>query len=88
MRIKGCTIYALGIPFVEAFAHSAKRRAASDSIVVRLEAEDGAIGYGEGLARRYVTGETVETSINHIREVLWPAISRRNFQDLLPEMVL
>jgi L-Ala-D/L-Glu epimerase len=84
MRIKGCTIYALSIPFVEAFAHSAKRRAASDSIVVRLEAEDGSIGYGEGLARRYVTGETVETSINHIREVLWPAISRRNFQDLLP----
>lgn len=82
MRIKSCTIYALSIPFVEAFAHSAKSRAASDSIVVRLETSDGHVGYGEGVARRYVTGETVESSINHIRRVLWPAVSSHDYQEL------
>lgn len=82
MRIRSCTIYALEIPFVEAFAHHAKRRRASDSIVVRLETSDGAAGYGEGLARAYVTGETVESSIAHIRERLWPAVRRNDYADL------
>jgi L-Ala-D/L-Glu epimerase len=85
MRIKSCTIYALNIPFVEAFAHSAKRRKFSDSIVVRLEASGGVTGYGEGVARPYVTGETVETSIDHIRTVLWPAVSRLDYEELLPQ---
>ena len=84
MRIKSCTIYALDIPFVEAFAHSAKSRAASDSIVVRLESEDGHVGYGEGVARSYVTGETVETSIHHIRKVLWPAVAAHDYEELKP----
>jgi L-alanine-DL-glutamate epimerase-like enolase superfamily enzyme len=86
MRIKSCTIYALRIPFVETFSHSAKRRGASDSIVVRLEACDGgAVGYGEGVARPYVTGETVAASINHIRKVLWPAVARHDYEELTPE---
>ncbi|HEY0319630.1 MAG TPA: enolase C-terminal domain-like protein [Pyrinomonadaceae bacterium] len=84
MRIKSCTIYALSIPFVEAFAHSAKSRNGSDSIVVRLEASDGAVGYGEGVARRYVTGETVESSIEHIRKVLWPAVALLDYPELMP----
>lgn len=84
MRIKSCAIYALSIPFVETFAHSAKRRKVSDSIVVRLEAADGTIGYGEGAARDYVTGETVESSIEHIEEVLWPAVAGCDYEDLLP----
>jgi muconate cycloisomerase len=82
MRIKSCTIYALNIPFVEAFAHSARSRNFSDSIVVRLEAHDGTVGYGEGAARLYVTGETVETSINHIRKVLWPSIRNLDYEEL------
>lgn len=84
MRIKRCTIYALCIPFVEAFAHSAKNRRASDSFVVRLETEDGAAGYGEGVARPYVTGETVQASINHVREVLWPALRACDYAELKP----
>ncbi|MBD0371424.1 MAG: enolase [Pyrinomonadaceae bacterium] len=84
MRFKSCTVYALNIPFTEAFAHSAGSRAASDSIIVKLEARDGTVGYGEGVARPYVTGETVETSINHIRKVLWPAVSSSDYADLVP----
>ena len=65
MKIIGATLYTLRIPFVEAFSHSGKVRAYSDSIVVRLTAEDGTVGYGEGVPRSYVTGETVEACINH-----------------------
>lgn len=76
MKITGGKIYVLRIPFVEAFAHSAKDRAFSDSFVVKLVAEDGTVGYGEGLARPYVTGETVETSVEHIKTQLFPALEK------------
>ena len=79
MKIIGATCFALRIPFVEAFGHSASVRSRSDSVVVRLTAEDGTVGYGEGLPRPYVTGETVETCLDHIAHCLWPAIAEVDF---------
>lgn len=84
MQIAGATIYTLRIPFVEAFNHSAKNRTHSDSIVVRLSSKDGTIGYGEGIARPYVTGETVETCLDHTVNQLWPAIVGIDYPDLIP----
>jgi muconate cycloisomerase len=85
MRITGATIRALRIPFVEAFSHSTQSRQFSDSFVVRVTAEDGATGYGEGAARPYVTGETVEASLAHIENCLWPAVARCDYPDLAPD---
>ncbi|MDE2997700.1 MAG: dipeptide epimerase [Gemmatimonadota bacterium] len=79
MRIIGATCFALRIPFVEAFGHSASVRSRSDSVVLRLTAEDGTVGYGEGLPRPYVTGETVETCVDRIANCLWPAIADSDF---------
>lgn len=84
MRIIEATIYGLQIPFVESFNHSTQARRFSDSIVVRLKSEDGTIGYGEGVARAYVTGETVETSLAHITNKLLPAILEKDFEPLAP----
>ncbi len=78
MRLVAAEIFALRIPFVEAFAHSAKDRAASDAVVVKVTAEDGTVGYGEGLPRPYVTGETTESMIAHLADVLWPAVVDRD----------
>lgn len=82
MKIVTGKIYALKIPFVEAFAHSAKNRKFSDSIVLRLAAADGTVGYGEGVARPYVTGETVETSIEHIKNELFPLLETTDFAEI------
>ncbi len=82
MRIIGGKIYALQIPFVEAFAHSTKERKFSDSFVVRLTSEDGIEGYGEGAARPYVTGETVETSVEYIKNQLFPAIREKDYAEI------
>ncbi len=84
MRITEATIYGLRIPFVESFNHSTQARRCSDSIVVRLVSEDGAIGYGEGVARSYVTGETVETSLAQITNCLLPAVLGQDFAELVP----
>ena len=84
MRIEELTIFCLRIPFVEAFRHSSSSRSFADSIVVRVRAEDGTVGYGEGLARPYVTGETVESLVSHIANRLWPAVMRADYGDITP----
>jgi muconate cycloisomerase len=82
MRIAQATIFSLKIPFVESFRHSTKDRTFSDSIVVRLLSDDGCVGYGEGVARPYVTGETVESALAYMQQELWPKIAATEFPEL------
>jgi L-alanine-DL-glutamate epimerase-like enolase superfamily enzyme len=60
MRVTSCEILRLQLPFRSAFRHAAAERSASDTILVVLEDETGHRGFGEILARSYVTGETNE----------------------------
>jgi len=58
MRVTGCELLRLRLPFRSAFRHAAAERSASDTILVVLEDGEGHRGFGEILARSYVTGET------------------------------
>ena len=75
-------IFVLKIPFKFSFGHFLKKRSYSDSIIVEITADNGVQGYGEGIARTYVTGESVEKSVKHIKEVLLPAVMHRNINDI------
>ena len=88
MKIIGANLYSLRIPFVESFSHAAHARAVSDSIVVRVRSEDGVEGYGEGVPRPYVTGETVETCLQSMRDQFWPVISRADYPQLTASDIL
>jgi L-Ala-D/L-Glu epimerase / N-acetyl-D-glutamate racemase len=77
VRLVAATVFALDIPFVESFRHSAHDRAGSDSVVVRVVDEAGIEGFGEGVPRPYVTGETVESVLDHLAKRLWPGIAGR-----------
>ena len=85
MRLVSATIYALHIPFTEAFKHSAKERTFCDSVIVRVQNEAGTPGFGEGVPRPYVTGETADTMIEHLAHGLWPAIVDRELPVLQDE---
>ncbi len=74
MKIVSACIYILNIPFVESFGHNLCERNHADSVVVKLTGECGASGFGEGVARPYVTGETKEKSVEYIRSTLLPGI--------------
>ena len=92
MKLISATVYALRLPFVASFAHSAKERTFSDSIVVKVRDESGIEGFGEGAPREYVTGETQATALAHIAGTLWPSVARRTLApcstaDVLPEFV-
>lgn len=82
MKIVKTKIYVLKIPFDFSFGHFLKIRLYSDSIIVELTTDTGVRGYGEGIARPYVTGETVKKSINHIKDVLLPAIMHKDIQNI------
>jgi muconate cycloisomerase len=75
MRPVAATLYALRIPFVEGFSHSAGERRWSDSVVVRVRDADGVEGFGEGVPRPYVTGESVATLLDHLTQALWPGVA-------------
>lgn len=77
MKLVSATVYAIRLPFVESFAHSQKERAFSDSIIVKVCDESGAVGFGESAPRPYVTGETQASAMRHIAGTLWPSVARR-----------
>ena len=74
MKIVSGTVSALRLPLVEEFAHALAGRAHSDSLLVEVVADSGVTGFGEGMPRPYVTGETVDASIEYVSCVLWPRV--------------
>lgn len=44
--------------------HASYMRTESDNIVVICKLEDGSLGFGEGVPREYVTGETIDTALS------------------------
>lgn len=72
--IRSACIYALRIPFARPFRHAGHERDRSDSVVVRVTTGGGVSGYGEGVPRPYVTGETVAGSVEHISRRLLPRV--------------
>jgi muconate cycloisomerase len=69
VKIRRIRLYRIVIPFRKPFTHAASERSATDNIVVETALEDGTLGYGEGLPRSYVTGETPESLIASLRAI-------------------
>ena len=60
MRVVELTAYHVRIPLRRAFRHASHRRTETDNLVVRCKLENGTEGFGEGVPRDYVTGETID----------------------------
>jgi muconate cycloisomerase len=58
MRIRQLTAYVVRLPFKRRFSHASATRQGSENVLIRCELSDGTIGWGEGVPRSYVTGET------------------------------
>lgn len=69
MRILKIHLYRICIPFKKTFRHAIRKRSFTDNIVVETSLEDGTVGYGEGLPREYVTGETPEGVIDALKRL-------------------
>jgi L-Ala-D/L-Glu epimerase len=60
MRIRQLTALIVRLPLKRAFVHASAARDESENVLVRCELADGTVGWGEGVPRSYVTGETPE----------------------------
>lgn len=58
MRIRQLTAYVVRLPLKRPFTHATATRQDSENVFIRCELSDGTIGWGEGVPRDYVTGET------------------------------
>ena len=63
MRINDLTAWHVRIPLKRTVRHASHTRRETDTIVIRCRLDDGSEGWGEGLPREYVTGETIETAL-------------------------
>ncbi|QDT56101.1 L-Ala-D/L-Glu epimerase [Caulifigura coniformis] len=65
MRLVELTATHARIPLKRRIRHASHTRTDNDTLLIRARLDDGTIGWGEGLPREYVTGETIETAWEH-----------------------
>jgi muconate cycloisomerase len=62
MAIRKLELYHVELPLKTRVKHASHDRTTSDNLVVCVTLEDGCTGFGEGVPRLYVTGETIEST--------------------------
>lgn len=68
MRIAEFRAFHVRIPLKKTIRHASHVRRATDSLVVCCRLDDGTEGWGEGLPRSYVTGDTVASVWQQLRQ--------------------
>jgi muconate cycloisomerase len=66
MRIRQLTAYVVSLPLKRPFTHATATRQESESVFIRCELSDGTTGWGEGVPRSYVTGETASGCVEQL----------------------
>lgn len=69
MKIVKIIIHSVEIPLRTVFRHALKIRRCSQSIIVEIVTDSGIHGYGEGVPREYVTGESLPGTVNRLISV-------------------
>jgi len=72
-------IYRTALP-MRGFKHAATSRDVAEAVVVRVQFDDGAEGWGETLPREYVTGETIDSVVEDLQNVIWPMWAGRDIE--------
>ena len=77
LEVRRIVAHLVEIPFRFSFGHALASRSTSRNLVVRVELTDGTVGYGEGVPREYVTGETPDSALARVVEAYGPALCGR-----------
>src|SRR4249920_1042072 len=71
MSISKLKLYKVAVPLKRVVRHASFARSESENLVVKVTLVDGTSGYGEGVPRSYVTGETVESTFKDLQTGDW-----------------
>jgi L-alanine-DL-glutamate epimerase-like enolase superfamily enzyme len=77
MNISSLTLFKVAVPLRKVVRHASFERSVSENLVVRVRLSDGTIGYGEGVPRSYVTGETVDSAFAALEGHDWARLVGR-----------
>ncbi|MDI6852542.1 MAG: dipeptide epimerase [Deltaproteobacteria bacterium] len=79
MIIKKVDIWRLKLPFRYPFKHKLATHVGSENLVVRVTADNGIAGYGEGIPRTFVTGESMPETFTFLTQTLGPKLLQASF---------
>ena len=74
LKIKAIDLYAIHLPLRVPFVISYHSYQYMPSVIVKIETDEGIIGYGESVADEHVTGETWEGIFHTLKNTLGPAV--------------
>ena len=75
MWLNKIDLYLLQIQLCMPIKHYLAERTHSENLVVKVVTDSGVVGFGEGIARQYVTGEVMESSLRFLQEHLLPQLN-------------
>ena len=75
MWLKKIDLYLLQIQLCMPIKHYLAERTHSENLVVKVVTDSGVVGFGEGIARQYVTGEVMESSLRFLQDHLLPQLN-------------
>lgn len=80
-RVAALEVCTAELPFRFSFGHAAAERRSSTNVFVKVVLSDGTVGYGEGVPRGYVTGESPESALGAVSRAYGPALVGAEFSD-------
>ena len=72
--LRSIDLYHVLVPLRKPIRHASFERASSDNLVVRVTLVDGTRGFGEGVPRPYVTGETIDSTFASLERLDLPRL--------------
>ena len=73
MKVVELTAFHIRIPLRRPIRHASHARTETDNLLIRCVLDDGTEGFGEGVPRAYVTGETIDSALELLRRSELPA---------------
>lgn len=73
-RLSEMSLHEIAVPMRFSFKHALATRSEARNLLVCLRTEDGTEGWGEAIPRAYLTGETLDSAWDDLRQHWWPKV--------------
>lgn len=78
MKIISIQVNVIHLPFKNPFTIAYETYKVMPSLILKVETDDGLVGYGEAVPDQHVTGETWESTLSNIKNYLAPVVIGEN----------
>lgn len=86
IRLKSLRAIHASIRLKKTIRHASKARTENDTLLIRCELDNGVVGWGEGIPRTYVTGDSIETTWQQVLQTSYDSIAAIDFAQ--PELAV